>query len=111
MTSVLRRFLATHAMMSADPRKGMYLACALLLRGPVGMGDVARNLARIKPGLRMAHWNPDGFKVRLMWLRVLLQIVRHAFSLLATFTFSFSSVYLDSCFSLFSYLFVRTAFA
>jgi tubulin epsilon len=54
-----------HAQLAAaDPRRGMHLACALLLRGGIGMGDVARNLARLKPDLRMVHWNPDGFKVR-----------------------------------------------
>jgi len=35
----------------------------LVIRGGVDVGDITRNLARLKPDLKMIHWNPDSFKV------------------------------------------------
>lgn len=47
----------------AEPRHHTFLATALLLRGGVGVGDVQRNVARLRGGLRLAHWNEE---VRLL---------------------------------------------
>ena len=33
--------------------------------GRVQISDINRNIARIKPTLRMVHWNEDAFKVGL----------------------------------------------
>eukprot|EP00873_Tetraselmis_striata_P003164 jgi/Tetstr1/423428/TSEL_014109.t1 len=52
-------------LLRADPRNSTYLACGMLFRGAVTISDVQRNLARIKPTLRMVPWNPEGFKIGL----------------------------------------------
>ena len=49
--------------MKVDPRKSTYLACCLLMRGKMSIADVNRNVMRLKPNLRMVHWNSDGFKL------------------------------------------------
>ncbi len=36
-----------------------YLAAGLLLRGNAAISDVTRNMARLRPNLRMAYWNPE----------------------------------------------------
>lgn len=46
-------------LLRADPRNSTYLACGMLFRGAVTISDVQRNLARIKPTLRMVPWNPE----------------------------------------------------
>lgn len=44
----------------ADPRYGTYLACGLLMRGAVAnISNINRNVARLRPSLRMAHWNNE----------------------------------------------------
>ncbi len=50
-------------LLRADPRRGTYLAAALLLRGPVTLSDVHRNTAKLGATLRMAPWNTEGFKI------------------------------------------------
>ncbi|KAF8067140.1 Tube1 [Scenedesmus sp. PABB004] len=50
-------------LLSADPRAHTSLATALMLRGALSLSDANRNLARLRPGLRMAHWNTEGFKL------------------------------------------------
>ncbi|CAG9462416.1 unnamed protein product [Pedinophyceae sp. YPF-701] len=51
-------------LIKADPRASTCLACGLLLRGDVAISDVSRCVAsRIRPALKMAHWNGDGFKI------------------------------------------------
>ena len=52
-------------LLRADPRHHRFLACGLLLRGDVTVSDVQRNLARLRPQVELAHWNPDGFKTGL----------------------------------------------
>ena len=52
-------------LLRADPRRGTYLAAALLLRGPVTLSDVHRNTAKLATTLRMAPWNSEGFKIGL----------------------------------------------
>ena len=37
----------------------------LRVRGDVTVSDVQRNLARLRPQVELAHWNPDGFKTGL----------------------------------------------
>lgn len=49
--------------MKVDPRKSTYLACCLLMRGKMSIADMNRNVMRLKPNLRMVHWNSDGFKL------------------------------------------------
>ena len=49
--------------MKVDPRKSTYLACCLLMRGKMSIADMNRNVTRLKPNLRMVHWNQDGFKL------------------------------------------------
>jgi len=48
-----------------DPRRGTYLACALMLRGNVEISDVRRNIARLQPTLKFVGWNQDGWKTGL----------------------------------------------
>jgi len=50
---------------SATAIRPRCLAAAALVRGDVAISDVSRNLARLGPGLEMAHWNEAGFKVGL----------------------------------------------
>lgn len=54
-----------HQLIRADPRAaGTYLACGLIMRGQAAsVADLNRNLARLRPSLRMAHWAADGFKL------------------------------------------------
>lgn len=56
-------FSREHQLMKVDPRKSTYLACCLLMRGKMSIADMNRNVARLKPNLRMVHWNSDGFKL------------------------------------------------
>ncbi|KAK9816636.1 hypothetical protein WJX72_003106 [[Myrmecia] bisecta] len=56
-------FSREHQLIKADPRHSTYLACGLLMRGNIAISDVNRNVARLKPSLRMAHWNCEGFKL------------------------------------------------
>ena len=58
-------FAPQNMLIRAEPRKSTYLACALLLRGDVAVSDVSAALAQLQPELRMAHWNPEAFKVGL----------------------------------------------
>ncbi|KAL3162898.1 hypothetical protein ABBQ32_009343 [Trebouxia sp. C0010 RCD-2024] len=56
-------FSREHQLMKVDPRKATYLACCLLMRGKMSIADMNRNVMRLRPNLRMVHWNPDGFKL------------------------------------------------
>eukprot|EP00056_Hartaetosiga_gracilis_P021647 m.25557 g.25557 ORF g.25557 m.25557 type:complete len:463 (+) comp9191_c0_seq1:230-1618(+) len=47
------------------PRKGLFTACALMVRGNVEVSDIRRNIDRIRPKLRFANWNEEGWKVGL----------------------------------------------
>eukprot|EP00775_Hariotina_reticulata_P006380 gene6380-6612_t len=49
----------------ADPRSHSYLATALMMRGRLALSDAQRNIARLRPSLKMAHWNSEGFKLGL----------------------------------------------
>ena len=50
---------------ASDPRHSTMLACALLLRGDVTVSDAQRNLARLRPQIKLPSWNPDGVKIGL----------------------------------------------
>lgn len=66
LESLFSDVLSPHAqLMRADPKHESLLACGLLLRGDVTVSDAQRNLARLRPQLRLPHWNPDGVKVGL----------------------------------------------
>ncbi len=54
-------FSREHHLIRADPRhQGTYLACGLLMRGAAAnISDINRNIARLRPSLRMAHWNTE----------------------------------------------------
>lgn len=43
----------------AEPRQHTFLATALMLRGSASIGDVQRNVARLRPSLKFAHWNEE----------------------------------------------------
>ncbi|GBF94543.1 tubulin epsilon chain [Raphidocelis subcapitata] len=58
-------FSRDHQLIWAEPRAHTFLATALLLRGGAGVGDAQRNVARLRRGLRFAHWNQEGFKIGL----------------------------------------------
>uniref|UniRef100_A0A061RE11 Tubulin epsilon n=1 Tax=Tetraselmis sp. GSL018 TaxID=582737 RepID=A0A061RE11_9CHLO len=64
-TSFSQCFSREHQLLRAEPRRSTYLACGMLFRGDVTMSDVQRNMARIKPSLRMVPWNTEGFKIGL----------------------------------------------
>ena len=56
-------FSREHQLIRADPRHSTYLACGLMMRGSATISDINRNIQRIRPSLRMAHWNQEGFKL------------------------------------------------
>ncbi|XP_014662146.1 PREDICTED: tubulin epsilon chain-like isoform X2 [Priapulus caudatus] len=58
-------FSPAHQLIRADPKHGLYLACALMVRGKAQLSDVRRNIERIKSSLRFVHWNQEGWKTGL----------------------------------------------
>ena len=58
-------------LLRGDPHAAVHLACGLLARGDVPLSDVTRNVGRLRRELRMAAWNPDGFKVGICAARAL----------------------------------------
>ncbi|XP_036758890.2 tubulin epsilon chain isoform X4 [Manis pentadactyla] len=58
-------FSKDHQLMRADPKRSLYLACALMVRGNVQISDLRRNIERLKPSLPFVSWNPDGWKTSL----------------------------------------------
>ncbi len=47
------------------PHRSTYLACGLIVRGGVQVSDINRCIDRLRPKLKMVHWNEDGFKIGL----------------------------------------------
>lgn len=43
----------------ADPFSRTHLAAALMMRGRLSLSDAQRNITRLRPQLRMAHWNTE----------------------------------------------------
>ncbi|KAK9531185.1 hypothetical protein VZT92_010627 [Zoarces viviparus] len=72
-------FSKDHQLIRADPRRSLYLACALMVRGNVQVSDVRRNIERLKPSLPFVSWNQEGWKTGLCSVPP----VGHAHSLLA----------------------------
>ena len=54
-----------YQLVKADPKRGTYLAVALLVRGGVEISDVRRNIARLRPQLNFVDWNREGWKTGL----------------------------------------------
>jgi len=52
-------------LLKVDPKHSIYMACGLILRGDAKISDIHRNVNRLRPGLKMIHWNQEGFKVGL----------------------------------------------
>ncbi|RDD38371.1 Tubulin epsilon chain [Trichoplax sp. H2] len=58
-------FSKDYQLIKADPKRNLYLSCALLVRGKVEISDIRRNIKRIRPSLNFIHWNEDGWKTGL----------------------------------------------
>lgn len=58
-------FSKDHQLIHADPRRSLYLACALMVRGNVQVSDLRRNIQRLKPSLSFVSWNQEGWKTGL----------------------------------------------
>lgn len=58
-------FSKEQQLIEADPRRGLYLACALLLRGDLAVSDLQRNIQRLRPTLPFIWWNQEGWKAGL----------------------------------------------
>ena len=60
-------FTRGHQLARGDPRSATHMAVGLLLRGDVALSDVRANVERLRREgvVRLASWNPDGFKVGL----------------------------------------------
>uniref|UniRef100_A0A4W3HA19 Tubulin epsilon 1 n=1 Tax=Callorhinchus milii TaxID=7868 RepID=A0A4W3HA19_CALMI len=58
-------FSKDHQLMHADPKRNLYLACALMVRGNVQISDLRRNIERLKPTLQFVSWNQEGWKTSL----------------------------------------------
>ncbi|KAM9496828.1 tubulin epsilon chain [Clarias gariepinus] len=72
-------FSKEHQLMTSDPRRAVYLACALMLRGNVQVSDLRRNIQRLRPTLSFVPWNQEGWKTGVCSVPP----VGHAHSLLA----------------------------
>lgn len=51
--------------LQADPKRALYLACGLIVRGQVTVSDIRRNIDKIRPGLKFTKWNREGWKTGL----------------------------------------------
>lgn len=58
-------FSKDYQLIKADPKRNLYLACALIVRGKAEVSDIRRNIQRLKPGLKFIHWNQEGWKTGL----------------------------------------------
>lgn len=58
-------FSKENQLIRADPKRSLYLACALMLRGNVGVSDLRRNIERLRPILPFVSWNSEGWKTGL----------------------------------------------
>ncbi|XP_056219368.1 tubulin epsilon chain [Seriola aureovittata] len=72
-------FSKDHQLIRADPKRSLYLACALMVRGNVQVSDLRRNIERLKPSLPFVSWNQEGWKTGLCSVPP----VGHSHSLLA----------------------------
>ncbi|XP_044147470.1 tubulin epsilon chain [Bufo gargarizans] len=58
-------FNKDHQLIQSDPKRSLYLACALMVRGNVHISDLRRNIERLKPSLQFVSWNQEGWKTSL----------------------------------------------
>ncbi|XP_077363466.1 tubulin epsilon chain [Festucalex cinctus] len=58
-------FSKGHHLIKADPKRSLYLGCALMLRGNVHMSDLRRNIERLKSVVPFVSWNPEGWKTSI----------------------------------------------
>ena len=58
-------FSKDNQLLQVDPKHGLYLACALIVRGNVEVSDIRGNIDRLVPSLNFVHWNRDGWKTGL----------------------------------------------
>ncbi|CAL1535064.1 unnamed protein product [Lymnaea stagnalis] len=58
-------FASDHQMLQVNPKRSLYLACALMVRGNVELSDIRRNIDRLKPNLHFVNWNQEGWKTGL----------------------------------------------
>ncbi|XP_076362055.1 tubulin epsilon chain-like isoform X1 [Tachypleus tridentatus] len=56
-------FSPYHYLLETNPKSGLYLSCALMLRGQGQLYDIRRNLNRLTHGLNFAPWNIDRWKI------------------------------------------------
>uniref|UniRef100_UPI00358E9399 tubulin epsilon chain isoform X2 n=1 Tax=Myxine glutinosa TaxID=7769 RepID=UPI00358E9399 len=61
----LDAFSKENQLIQADPKHGLYLACALMVRGNVQVSDIRRNIERLKSSLHFITWNQEGWKTGL----------------------------------------------
>lgn len=64
-TMFTEAFSQDYQLIRCEPKKGTYLACALIVRGQVEISDIRRNIDRLKPSLNFVHWNGEGWKTGL----------------------------------------------
>uniref|UniRef100_A0A665WH16 Tubulin, epsilon 1 n=1 Tax=Echeneis naucrates TaxID=173247 RepID=A0A665WH16_ECHNA len=72
-------FSKDHQLIRADPKRSLYMACALMVRGNVQVSDLRRNIERLRPSLPFVSWNQEGWKTGLCSVSP----VGHSHSLLA----------------------------
>jgi tubulin epsilon len=58
-------FKKENQLLQCEPKSGLYLACALMLRGKVQVSDIRRNIEKLKSGLNFISWNSEGWKTGL----------------------------------------------
>jgi tubulin epsilon len=55
-----------HQLVMLNPREHTFLGSAFLCRGAdVDVGDISRNIPRMRDKMKMVYWNEDGFKTAL----------------------------------------------
>ena len=58
-------FSKDNQLLRVNPRKDLYLACAVIVRGKVEISDMRRNIDRLKSSLDFIYWNQEGWKTGL----------------------------------------------
>lgn len=58
-------FDPAYQLSKCHPRRGIFTACALMVRGDVEVSDIRRNIDRIRSKLNFVQWNVDGWKTGL----------------------------------------------
>ena len=50
-------------LLKVQPRKHLYLACALLARGRISISDICRNVDKLNASISFPYWNENGWKI------------------------------------------------